>query len=82
MWVSLQKFSPEKEEWFAQWIRSEMPDWLRGICGGPWGPVADRLRAMIPDRYPIRDYPDITHNVICGNPVPWWDVAYTRTLGA
>src|SRR5262249_6569195 len=32
-------------------------------------------------RYPIRDYPDITHSLRCQYPVPDWDLAYSLTEG-
>src|SRR5207248_6389757 len=32
-------------------------------------------------RYPIRDYPDITHSLRCQYPVPDWDLAYALTEG-
>ena len=49
---------------------------------GPWvyGPI-DRFRERIPSRYPIRNYPDITHSLDCQLPVPDWDVAYAITEG-
>src|SRR5262245_15290366 len=40
-----------------------------------------QLRAAIPARYPIRDYPDITHSRHCQYPVPDWDVAFAMTEG-
>ena len=35
----------------------------------------------MPAKYPIRDYPDITHSLRCQYPVPDWDVAYSLTEG-
>ena len=57
-------------------------DWLTGVVYGPWvyGPI-DRFRERIPGRYPIRNYPDITHSLDCQLPVPDWDVAYAITEG-
>src|SRR5262249_17978205 len=37
------------------------------------------LRAAVPERYPIRHYPDITHSRQSQYPVPDWDVAYAAT---
>ena len=39
------------------------------------------FRQLIPARYPIRSYPDITHSVDCQYPVPEWDIAYALTEG-
>ena len=39
------------------------------------------LRARVPERYPVRDYPDITHSLRCQYPVPDWDLAYALTEG-
>jgi hypothetical protein len=41
----------------------------------------DLLRAAVPSRYPIRDYPDITHSRHCQFPVPDWDTAFALTEG-
>jgi hypothetical protein len=35
----------------------------------------------VPAKYPVRDYPDITHCVRCQYPVPHWDQALALTLG-
>ena len=39
------------------------------------------LRKAVPARYPIRNYPDITHSQQCQYPVPDWDVAFSLTEG-
>ena len=39
------------------------------------------LRKLVPERYPIRLYPDITHTLECQFPVPDWDVAFSLTEG-
>ncbi len=39
------------------------------------------MRKAVPAKYPIRDYPDITHSLRCQYPVPDWDVAYSLTEG-
>ena len=48
---------------------------------GPSSPPLEETRQRLPQNYPIRWYPDITHNVRCQYPVPWWDPAYGMTLG-
>src|SRR5437588_1918279 len=40
-----------------------------------------RLRKAVPAKYPIRNYPDITHSRQCQFPVPDWDVAFAVTEG-
>jgi hypothetical protein len=39
------------------------------------------FRARVPKRYPIRDYPDLTHSRHCQYPVPDWDLAFAVTEG-
>jgi hypothetical protein len=39
------------------------------------------FRMLIPARYAIRNYPDITHSLSCQHPVPDWDIAYALTEG-
>ena len=58
------------------------PAWLTGVVYGPQVRISlPQLRAGIPARYPIRDYPDITHSRHCQYPVPDWDVAFAMTEG-
>jgi hypothetical protein len=82
MWVSPQSFNEAWMEEFLDIINREQPRWLAGVVYGPQNrldlPV---LRRKIPELYPIRLYPDITHSVECQFPVPDWDVAYALTEG-
>ena len=81
MWISPQSFS---REWFDEFlaIMKDEPAWLAGVVFGPQVRVSlPELRRAIPGRYPIRDYPDITHSLRCQYPVPDWDVAYSLTEG-
>ncbi len=81
MWVSAQGFS---QEWLDEFlaILKEEPPWLSGVAYGPQTRIPlPELRAKVPARYPIRDYPDITHSLRCQYPVPDWDVAYSVTAG-
>jgi hypothetical protein len=81
MWVSPQSFSQEWLDEFFTLVRGE-PSWLGGIVYGPQVRVTLRdLRKVIQQKYPIRDYPDITHSLRCQYPVPDWDVAYSLTEG-
>jgi hypothetical protein len=81
-WVSPQGFSQEWMDEFLDLLGQDGMDWLSGVVHGPWVHMAmDEFRAVIPARYPIRNYPDITHCVSCQFPVPDWDVAYALTEG-
>ena len=81
MWVSPQGYSDAWMDEFLGLLRGGL-DWLTGVVYGPWvyGPIA-RFRERVPARYPIRNYPDITHSLDCQLPVPDWDVAYAITEG-
>ena len=80
MWVSPQSFN---ESWLAEFIeilRRDEPAWLAGVVFGPQVRVSlPTLRDLVPERYPIRHYPDITHSRQCQYPVPDWDYAYAVT---
>ena len=82
MWVSPQSFNQEWLDEFLGILRNEQPAWLSGVVYGPQTrtSLAD-LRAAVPKRYPIRHYPDITHNIQCQFPVRDWDAAYAITEG-
>ncbi|HKX62796.1 MAG TPA: hypothetical protein VJS65_13145 [Verrucomicrobiae bacterium] len=81
MWVSPQSFTKAWMDEFLGLLKAE-PAWLAGIAYGPQVrmPLAE-LRAAVPKRYPIRDYPDITHSRHCQYPVPEWDTAFALTEG-
>jgi len=81
LWVSPQSFSQEWLDEFLALVRAE-PPWLAGIVYGPQVRVSlPDLRKAVPAKYPIRDYPDITHSLRCQYGVPDWDVAYALTEG-
>ena len=81
MWVSPQSFSREWLDEFLALMKTE-PAWLSGVVFGPQVRISlPELRKAIPSKYPIRDYPDITHSLRCQYPVPDWDVAYALTEG-
>ncbi|MPY90262.1 MAG: hypothetical protein GEU99_20350 [Luteitalea sp.] len=81
MWMSPQSFNQEWMEEFYQLMQQE-PAWLTGIVFGPQVRVSlPELRAAVPERYPIRRYPDITHSLHSQYPVPDWDTAYALTEG-
>jgi len=81
IWLSLQGFNREREDYVYQWIEAQRPKWLGGLVAGPSSPPVDRSRARLPSEYGIRLYTDITHNKICQHQVPNWDQAYALTLG-
>ncbi len=80
MWVSPQSFTQPWLEEFIEILRRDQPAWLGGIVFGPQTRVGlPRLRELVPARYPIRHYPDITHSRQSQYPVPNWDTAYAVT---
>lgn len=81
VWLSLQWFNKQQCDDIYAWIDRERPDWFGGLAAGPGSPPAPETRARLTDAYPIRLYPDITHTVRCQYPVPWWDPAFSLTLG-
>jgi hypothetical protein len=80
MWVSPQSFNQPWLEEFVDILKREQPGWLSGVVFGPQVRVSlPRLRELVPAKYPIRHYPDITHSRQCQYPVADWDVAYALT---
>jgi hypothetical protein len=81
MWVSPQGFDEKRMAEFNSLLAAE-PRWLTGVVHGPQvrDPIAT-MRRRVPSRYPIRNYPDITHSLHCQFPVPDWDPAFAVTLG-
>ena len=79
MWVSPQGFNAQWLDEFLAILRDE-PTWLAGVVFGPQVRIGlAELRKAVPRRYPIRNYPDITHTLKCQYPVPDWDVAFALT---
>jgi hypothetical protein len=81
IWLSLQGFNREREDYVYRWIAEKKPLWLGGLVAGPSSPPAERTRLALDRRYGLRLYPDITHNKICQYQVPHWDQAFALTLG-
>lgn len=82
VFVSNQKMSKERNDWFFNYFRDEKPDWLAGYVYGPGTKHSImEARAWLPEQYKIRRYPDITHNVRAQFPVPHWDGRHAQTLG-
>jgi hypothetical protein len=81
LWVSPQGFSQEWLDDFLVFLKEE-PAWLGGIVYGPQVRISlPELRKAVPAKYPLRDYPDITHSLRCQYGVPDWDVAFALTEG-
>jgi hypothetical protein len=83
MWVSPQGFDAS---WMAEFMEIlEQPHtqgWLDGVVFGPQSRLSlEDFRRAVPEHYPVRFYPDITHSVSCQYPVPDWDSAYALTQG-
>src|SRR5438132_7302397 len=82
IWVSPQSFNQSWLDEFIDILRNEQPDWLSGVVYGPQVRLdMSQFRRAIPQKYPIRHYPDITHSWRCEYPVPDWDSAYAATEG-
>jgi hypothetical protein len=82
MWVSPQSFNQAWLDEFLAILRNQQPAWLTGVVFGPQTRISlPDLRAAVPARYPIRHYPDVTHNIQCQFPVPDWDPAWALTEG-
>ena len=80
IWVSPQSFNQQWLDEFLKILTQENPDWLTGVVFGPQVRIPlSSLRELVPLRYPIRHYPDITHSRQCQYPVPEWDAAYAIT---
>jgi hypothetical protein len=81
MWVSPQGFNAAWTNDFFSLLKNQ-PEWLAGVVYGPQIRMdLPEFRKLVPERYPIRDYPDITHSRHCQYPVADWDVAFALTQG-
>jgi hypothetical protein len=81
MWMSPQSFTQAWLDEFLDILKGQ-PAGLGGVVFGPQTRVdLPTLRKLVPERYPIRLYPDITHTLECQFPVPDWDVAFSLTEG-
>lgn len=86
LWVSAQA-PHDQPDWGEEFLKAleAHPDAADGVITGPNRafPI-DELRRRIPARYPLRFYPDITHNVRCEHPVHFlrddWHYTYAACL--
>lgn len=95
----LHKYHPEAKLWPSAQAPHNAPRWGEeflealknagpGIAGVITGPNRafdiDVLRRRLPETYPIRFYPDITHNLRCEHPVHFetddWHYAFSAAL--
>jgi hypothetical protein len=83
MWVSPQGFSRDWMQEFIDVVREpHTQTWLDGVVFGPMSRLTvGEMRKALPEKYPIRCYPDITHSVQCQYPVKDWDLAFVLTEG-
>ena len=81
IWLSLQNFTAEQSRYVYKYVQEKLPVWMGGLVTGPSSPPVEETRAALPSRYKLRYYPDLTHNVRCDSPIPWWDPAFNLTLG-
>lgn len=80
VWLSNQGFEHADNDTLFDYLQTQQPTWLAGMVYGPWTWMTlEEMRTRTPGVYPIRHYPDITHNVRCQFPVPEWDQALAHT---
>jgi hypothetical protein len=83
MWVSPQGFDATWTTQFMDILKQPHTEsWLDGVVFGPQSRLSpEEFRREVPQHYPVRFYPDITHSISCQYPVPDWDIAYALTEG-
>jgi len=87
IWSSVQNYDDEEATmgWikaFYGWLNSGKADWLGGVVFGPATEITlPQMRRDVPERFPIRRYPDITHSKKCQYEIDDWDRALSNTLG-
>ncbi len=81
IWLSLLGFNGTQVDWVFDYLADKQPTWFGGLTADTSGPPMVELRRRLPKEYPLRLYPDITHNKLSQFEVPWWDPAYALTLG-
>ncbi len=87
IWPSAQE-PRNKENWGDRFIArlEKLPDHVGGVIQGPNRAFdTHELRKRVPSAYPLRFYPDITHNVRCEHPVHFleddWNYALCTVNG-
>jgi hypothetical protein len=80
VWISPQGFSQQWLDEFLEVLRTNPPEWFTGVVYGPQVRMPlPEFRKLVPEEFPIRHYPDITHSRQCQYPVPDWDTAFALT---
>ncbi len=99
IYTILHKYHAEAELWPSAQAPHDSPDWgarflraleadegeIAGVITGPNRAFSpEELRRRLPEKYPIRFYPDITHNLRCEHPVHFdrddWHYAFAACL--
>jgi len=79
LWVSSQKWGLPGVKYFTDYMRANQPDWLAGMVWGPSSPgTPQQARQMVPAKYGLRLYPDITHALRCQYPFPYLDEPWAQ----
>lgn len=79
LWVSSQKWGLQGVKYFTDYMRANQPDWLAGMVLGPSSPgTPQQARQLVPAKYGIRLYPDITHALRCQYPFPYLDEPWAQ----
>jgi hypothetical protein len=87
VWSSVQNYDDEEKTmgWIAAFyeqLRSDDIDWFDGVVFGPATEITlPKMRSDVPNKFPIRRYPDITHSKNSQYEVKDWDQAWKETLG-
>ena len=84
IWVAPQhnEGEPHAKQWMADFYRNLnwKPSWLHGVAfSSHVATPVDEMRKIVDKDIPIRHYPDITHNLFCGFPIPNWDLTFALT---
>ena len=83
IWISEQA-STTTQEWLDSFFEelNKEPWWLDGMVFAPWTrDNIDIIRNLTPDKYPIRNYPDISHSLQAQYPVPNMDMHFGMVYG-
>ena len=83
VWISEQA-STTTQEWLDSFFEElgKEPWWVDGMVFAPWTrDNIDIVRKLTPDKYPIRNYPDISHSLQAQYPVPNMDMRFGMVYG-
>jgi hypothetical protein len=77
--LKLEPWKPRErlEEWLCLLSEPWVEAYLTGVVYSPWTAMPlEEFRARVPQRYPVRNYPDICHSASCEFPVDGWDATF------